>query len=129
MEEIETRVTEVLGHYQNLRLAILFGSQITGEASPASDIDLGLLAESPLSAAFKLELMQKIGAACGRPVDIVDLSIAGEPILGEVFKGRRLLGDASTYAQLLSRHLIDSSDFLPLHRRILAERREAWMRS
>lgn len=129
MDEIEANILQVLGHYQNLRLAILFGSQITGETSPESDIDLGILADTQLNAAFKLELMQKIGAACGRPVDIVDLSIAGEPILGEVFKGRRLLGDASTYAQLLSRHLIDAADFLPLHRRILAQRREAWMRS
>ncbi|MFN2328544.1 MAG: nucleotidyltransferase domain-containing protein [Chromatocurvus sp.] len=129
MNEIETSIAQVLGHYPDLRLAILFGSQATGLANHESDIDLGLLAEAPLTAEFKLELMQAIGATCGRPVDIVDLRTAGEPVLGEVFKGRRLLGDDSTYAQLLSRHLIDAADFLPLQRRILAERRDAWMRS
>lgn len=37
------------------------------------------------------------------------------------------LGDDSTYAKLLTRHLIDSADFLPLWERILAKRRKAWI--
>ena len=129
MNNIDKDILRVLAHYPQLRLAILFGSVATGSATYNSDIDLGLLADKPLSAELKLDLMQQLGVACGRPVDIVDLRTAGEPILGEVLKGRRLLGDSTTYAQLLSRHLIDAADFLPLQRRILAERREAWMRS
>lgn len=38
-----------------------------------------------------------------------------------------LLGDDATYAKLLTRHLIDSADFLPLREWILAERRKAWI--
>ncbi|MFO8009005.1 MAG: nucleotidyltransferase domain-containing protein [Candidatus Brocadiia bacterium] len=102
MSAIENNILSVLTRYPELRLAMLFGSQATGRANGDSDIDLGLLAEAPLSAAFKLDLMQRLGAVCGRPVDIVDLHTAGEPVLGEVLKGGRLLGDASTYAQLLS---------------------------
>lgn len=129
MSAIEDDILSVLTRYPELRLAIFLGSQATGRAKGGSDIDLGLLAEAPLSAAFKLELMQRLGSVCGRPFDIVDLRTAGEPLLGEVLKGRRLLGDASTYAQLLSRRLIDAADFGPLQQRIVAERREAWMRS
>ena len=119
----------MLAHYPGLRLAILFGSQHTGPVRYDSDIDLALLADSPLSSEVRRELMQQLGAACGRPVDIIDLRTVGEPLLGEVCKGRRLLGDPTTFAQLLSRHLIDAADFVPLQRRILAERREAWTRS
>ena len=60
-------------------------------------------------------------------MDLVDLHTAGEPLLGQVFKGQRLLGSTTLYAQLLSRHLIDSADFLPLQQRILKERRDAWL--
>ena len=48
------------------------------------------------------------GVRFGRPVDIVDLYYAAEPILGQVFKGRRLLGDDATYANLLTKHLINA---------------------
>lgn len=71
--------------------------------------------------------MTTIGAALGRPVDMVDLSRAGEPILGQVFKGERIVGADPVYASLLSRHLLDAADFLPLRERILRERRESWI--
>lgn len=127
MTTIERQILGILARYSELRLAILFGSQATGQAARDSDIDIGVLAGGPLSAAFKLELMQQVGLKCGRPVDIVDLHNAGEPILGQVLKGKRLLGDNATYAQLLTRHLLDTADFLPLQRRMLAERRAAWI--
>jgi len=93
------------------------------------DVDIALLAGRPLRAELRLELMQHLGEACGRPVDIVDLRTAGEPLLGEILKGRISLGDATAYAQMLSRYLNDSADFLPLQRRILTKRRQAWTRS
>jgi hypothetical protein len=40
--------------------------------------------------------------------------------------GRRLLGSDSAYGQLISRHLIEQSDFMPYRSRVLAERRAAW---
>lgn len=109
-------------------LAILFGSLAAGNARPDSDIDLGILAQTPLSADFKLQLIQAIGAEFGRPVDIVDLYHVPEPITGQVFKGVRLIGDDITYANLLTRHLLNVADFLPLHQRILTERRNQWIK-
>ena len=120
-------LAELLGGHPQIKLAILFGSQAGGSPSADSDIDLALLGEGPLPSGLKLHLMGAIGAKFGRPVDIIDLHSAGEPILGQVFQGKRLLGDDATYAKLLTRHLIDSADFLPLRERILAERRKAWI--
>jgi len=109
-------------------LAILFGSQATGDITGESDIDLALLTDMPISSGLKLELVEMIGARFGRPVDLVDLYHAAEPILGQVFKGKRLLGDDATYARLLTKHLINSADFAPLQQRILDERRNAWIK-
>ena len=120
-------LTALLSHYPQIKLAILFGSQATGNARPDSDIDLGLLAQAPLSADFKLQLIQTIGAEFGCPVDIVDLYHVPEPITGQVFKGMRLVGSDTTYAELLTRHLLNVADFLPLHQRILTERRNRWI--
>ena len=77
---------------------------------------------------MKLGLIETIGARFGRPVDIVDLYFAAEPILGQIFKGKRLLGDDASYARLLTKHLINTADFVPLQQRILTERRNAWIK-
>ena len=129
MTTIENELARILGRYAQLRLALLFGSQATGDAGPESDIDLGLLADNRISASFKLELMEDIGLQLGRPVDIVDLFDAAEPVLGQALKGIRLLGDNPTHARLLTRHLINSADFMPLQQRILDDRRATWTNS
>ena len=122
------QLTTLLSRYPVIKLAILFGSQ----ADPArtkhfdSDIDLAIMTAEPVSSHFKMELIQAISTELDRPVDIV-VNDAPEPILGEVLKGQRLLGDHNTYAQLLTRHLLNVADFLPLRQRILKERRDRWM--
>ncbi len=128
MSAMAERLTRLLACYPQLKLAILFGSQAAGQATPDSDIDLGLLCDAPLSSSARLELMETIGAEFGHPVDIVDLYYAPEPVLGQVFKGKRLLGENTVYAELLTKHLINTADFVPLQQRILTERRAAWTR-
>ena len=127
MNTIEKQLAQLLARYPQLRLAMLFGSLATGRARPDSDIDLGVLADEPIPAVLKLKLIEAIGVKFGRPVDIVDLYDAPEPVLGQVFKGKRLLGDNPTYARLLTRHLVNTADFAPLQQRILAGRRAAWI--
>ena len=128
MSTLHKQLTRFLSRYPQFELAILFGSQARGDATGESDIDLALLSDAPLSSSLKLELIELIGARFGRPVDIVDLYYAAEPILGQVFKGKRLLGDDATYASLLTKHLINTADFVPLQQRILTERRNAWIK-
>jgi len=128
MSVLHKQLTRLLSRYPQFELAMLFGSQAHGDATEDSDIDLALLCAAPIPSSLKLELIELIGATFGRPVDIVDLFFAAEPILGQVFKGVRLLGDDATYAGLLTKHLINTADFVPLQQRILAERRNAWIR-
>lgn len=124
---IKQALTELLAKRKTLKLAILFGSHATETAGPDSDIDVAVLDERPLTAADKEELIREIAYKFGRPVDLIDLYTVGEPLLGQIFKGQRLLGDDNSYAKLLTRHLIDSVDFLPLRQRILKERRDSWI--
>jgi len=128
MSTLDEQLARFVSRYPQFKLAILFGSQVTGNVTAESDIDLALLSNAPISSSLKLELVEQIGARFGRPVDIVDLFYAAEPVLGQVFKGKRLLGDDATYARLLTKHLINTADFVPLQQRILTQRRNAWIK-
>jgi predicted nucleotidyltransferase len=126
--DLNNRIRHVLAQHGDIRLAILFGSLAKGRATPESDLDLAVLMDAPLSAATKMALIGDLSLAMGRPVDLIDLRVTGESILGQVLKyGVRLLGSDADYAELLKRHLFDEADFMPYRRRILAERRQAWI--
>ncbi|MGH8629613.1 MAG: type VII toxin-antitoxin system MntA family adenylyltransferase antitoxin [Burkholderiales bacterium] len=121
-------LADVLSRHPQIRLAIVFGSIARGSARRDSDLDLAVLASHPLSAEEKIQLIADLAAHTGRPVDLVDLRTVGEPLLGEILKqGQRLIGSDADYAELLRRHIFDSEDFMPYVRRILAERRRAWI--
>jgi predicted nucleotidyltransferase len=128
MNGLQQQLRQILSEFPGFSLAILFGSQAAGNADAESDIDLALLSRAPLDSGLKIALTERISTRLGCPVDIVDLYHAEEPILGQVFKGTRLLGDDATYARLLTRHLLNTADFVPLRQRILAERRNAWIK-
>jgi predicted nucleotidyltransferase len=121
-------VRDVLSSQSQIRQAILFGSAAAGRQHRDSDLDLAVSAERPLLAAEKTALISALAAAVGRPVDLVDLQTAGEPLLGQILRhGKRLLGSDSDYAALIRRHVFDQADFSPYRNRILAERRRAWI--
>ena len=126
--DLNSRIRQILSRQGDIRLAILFGSLAAGDATPQSDLDLAVLMRIPLSAETKMTLIGELSQAIGRPVDLIDLRVAGEPLLGQILKhGVRLFGSDTDYAELLKRHLFEEADFMPYRRRILAERRRAWI--
>jgi len=124
------RLAEQLGQHEDLQLAFLFGSGATQRETSASDVDVAVLAEYPLSAARRAELTREIGEATGRPVDLVDLRTAGVPaVRAALVYGRRLfVRDRRACENLHARMLRDAADFLPYHRRMLRQRRTQWIR-
>ena len=125
---LNNHIQQILTRHGGIRVAILFGSLAKGRATPESDLDLAVLMDAPLSAETKMVLIDDLAQAIGRPVDLIDLRVAGEPILGQILKhGIRLLGSDTDYAELIKRHLFEEADFMPYRRRILAERRQAWI--
>lgn len=125
---IDDLLREVFRDFAQIQLAILFGSVARGTATAHSDLDLAVTAKKPLQAQEKIQIIEALAVATGRPIDLVDVTHAPEPLLGQVLKhGRRILGSDAAYAQLLYRHLIEQADFVPLQNRILSERRMAWI--
>lgn len=125
---IDEKLLEVLTNFPQITLAIVFGSVASGQAHAQSDLDLAVIAAKPLQAAEKIQIIEALALATGRPIDLVDVHFAPQPLLGQALKhGRRILGSDTAYAQLLYRHLIAQADFVPLQNRILAERRMAWI--
>jgi predicted nucleotidyltransferase len=121
-------IRPILARHSEIRLAILFGSMATGHASRESDVDLAVAAERALNVDEKMALMAELAEATGRPIDLIDLHTVGEPLLAQIIKrGLRILGTDERYAELIKRHLFEEADFMPYYRRILDERRAAWI--
>jgi predicted nucleotidyltransferase len=123
------QLTETLAADTSLGIVIVFGSVAEDRARADSDIDIAVAADRPLGVAEKLALIEAIAEQTGRPVDLVDLRTAGEPLLGQILqKGRRLLvRNPRLLGELISRHLTDTEDFLPYRHRILGARRASWI--
>lgn len=125
---VERQVAEILRDFPQISLAILFGSVATARAGADSDFDIAVAAAKPLTVEEKIALIDRLAAHFGRPVDLIDLKLITEPLLGQVLRhGRRVAGSERDYAGLLTRHLLEQADFMPYRTRILEERRQAWI--
>lgn len=126
---MQTDLTDFFAAQSDVRLAILFGSAAKDQLRPESDIDVAVQCDSPLSASRKSALIAGIALIAGRPVDVIDLHTAGQPLLGQILQGQRIKGQAQQIVPLALRNMMDRADFLPLIERTLAERRRAWMQA
>ena len=127
-KNLEQAILAAISTQPGIRLAILFGSLVAGKGGAESDLDLAVDAGHRLTADEKMALIGALAERTGRPVDLVDIHAAGEPLLGQILRhGKRMMGSDTHYANLIRRHLFDQADYLPYRNRILAERRQAWI--
>ncbi len=125
---MDESLKQVLSNHPAILLALLFGSIAKGNANPESDIDLAVAANHPLTVNEKMQLIAELAQITGRPVDLVDLTTAGEPLLGQIIAhGKKIVRDDALYAEMINRHLLNQADFMPYKRRILEERRRKWI--
>ena len=125
---MDNQLREVLAGFPELILALVFGSVAKGLQRIDSDLDIAVVAKQALTADEKIVIISALAEKTGRPVDLVDLKVVGEPLLGQIVQhGRRLLGSDGEYGRLISRHLFEQADFMPYRNRILAERRAVWI--
>lgn len=129
MDDIE-QIERLLNEKADVNLAILFGSVARGNGRTHSDLDIGIAGPEVLSPDQKLRLVDLLGAACGRPVDLVDLRTAPPVLLTRILtKGKRLVNkDRALYESLISKMIYANADLMPYINRILKERRERFMR-
>lgn len=79
----------------------LFGSAASGVEASGSDVDLAFLSARPLAGEVRWELQERIAAAYGRDVDLVDLRAASTVMRKEVVATGRVLLDADPTARAL----------------------------
>lgn len=124
---MDDQLRDVLARFPAVVLAVLFGSIALGRQRADSDLDIAVAGRRALTAAEKIAIIEALAERTGRPVDLVDLKVVAEPLLGQIVRhGRRLLGSDTAYGQLISRHLFEQADFMPYRSRVLADRRAAW---
>lgn len=124
---IDDQLRGVPARFPGLVLAMLFGSIALGRQRSDSDLDIVIAADLALTAAEKMAILEALPAGTGRPIDLIDLNVVGEPLLGQIVRhDRRILGNDGAYGRLISRHLFEQADFMPYRTRVLAERRAAW---
>ena len=122
------QVRGVLNRFPSVELALLFGSVAAGLQRPDSDLDIAVASNHRLTAEEKMDIIASLAEATGRPIDLVDLRQAGEPLLGQILThGWRLMGSDLAYAPWITRHVLNQADFVPYRDRVLAERRAAWI--
>ena len=125
------RLESVLARHPSIVIAILFGSLATDRSRIDSDLDLAVASTTPLTPQTRIQLIEELAVGLGRPVDLIDLAQTHGPLLQQILiKGRLIIcTDRTRYADLLLRVVYEESDVMPYHRRILAERRQAWIES
>lgn len=126
---VQAAIRRVLARHPSIVLAILFGSLATGHSRNDSDLDLAVASTTPLDPQIRIQLIEELAVELGRPVDLIDLAQTHGPLLQQILtKGRLLLcTDRTRYADLLLRVVYEEADVMPYYRRILAERRQAWI--
>jgi len=124
---IISQIVYALRSVASLELAVLFGSVARDEADTSSDLDVAVRYAKALDAEQKLTLIEALADVSGRPIDLIDLRVAGPIVAREALtSGKRIFGTDEIWASQTARTLVDYADFAPLIERTLRERREAW---
>lgn len=127
--ELHQAILQALAPFE-VEQVVLFGSLAVGRARPESDLDVAVESRQPLSSQQKMAMIEALALASSRPVDLVDLRTAGQPLLTRIVTtGVRLKGSDTCWARLVYRNIIDNEDFVPLQQRILRARQAAWINS
>ena len=127
---IDQKIRVTLQNHPSIKLAILFGSMANNSEKFNSDLDLAVQGDRLLTIKQKMQLIESLAESFMRPIDLIDLHEVGEPLLGQIiYKGRRIIGSDTAYGELIARHVYAEADFMPYQRRILKERRDAWIGS
>lgn len=122
-------MAQVMARHASVVTAILFGSTATGHARPDSDLDLAIATVTPLTSEGRIALIEDLALTFGRPVDLIDLDHTHSPLLHRILtQGHMILcNDRTRYAELLLRMVYEEADVMPYYRRILSDRRHAWI--
>lgn len=90
VEEIAKAVRPVVENQPDVMGLYLFGSQITEETRPESDVDLGVLFDPPGDLRRVVSLEDRLEQALGKPVDLVDMGRSKPFLASRIVAGERI---------------------------------------
>ena len=127
--DLDRKIESVMTRHPSVILVILFGSMAKDRARNDSDLDIAVAVSTPLTSQTHIAIIEDLALAIGRPVDLIDLDRTHNPLLQQILiKGRRVLcHDRTRYAELILRMVYEEADVMPYYRRILSDRRQAWI--
>lgn len=121
--QIEGRLLPVFEAHPEIQAAWLFGSTVTGDGGPLSDIDVALLFSKRVSLREFGLVVSDLSEALGRnDVDPVDLFDASPLLRHRIFTRGRLLLDREPVARVnfTARALSEYFDLIPSLRKVYA---------
>ena len=98
-EEDRVAVAAIRSAVPDLVAVYRFGSSVSGERSPGSDVDLAVLATTPIDPLLRFDLQERLASAFGQSVDLVDLRAASPVMAIQVIGRGRLLLDNDAQAR------------------------------
>jgi len=98
-QEDRVAVTAIRSAVPDLVAVYRFGSSVSGERSPGSDVDLAVLATTRIDSLLRFDLQERLASAFGLSVDLVDLRAASPVMAIQVIGRGRLLLDNDTQAR------------------------------
>jgi predicted nucleotidyltransferase len=113
------RLRERAGSLPELKLAVLFGSTVRGEARKGSDVDLGILLDPDTREARNKALLE-LDRAAGREVDAVFLNEAPPLLRFEISRDGVLIleREEGLWAGVRAKAMVDWWDWAPYAKRI-----------
>jgi predicted nucleotidyltransferase len=123
------RIVNVLDTEPGLNVVIIYGSVVSGNMRPDSDVDLAVMFDSPMDVERKMHIKARLEREFSRNVDLVDLSTLSGTILKQILcKGRVLIkNDTNVLAGLLQRMIYNQANMMPYVRRTLLERQRRFV--
>lgn len=115
--------------HPEILLCIVFGSLAEGNSSFSSDLDIAIACKKPIDADGKQSMVEELGLALGRPIDLIDLNKTKGTLLHQILTKGELVfcRDHQLYAEIIKKMLFNQADMMPYYYRSLKEKREKWI--
>lgn len=95
----ESLVSTLTSRIPGVMAVYLFGSAARGDGGPEADIDLAVLARTPLDPVLRWKLQEDLAALVHRNLDLVDLRQASTVMRVQVLRDGEILLDAQPSAR------------------------------
>lgn len=111
-EMVETIKLTLQAALPNLLAVYLFGSQVSGHASPESDADIAILLDGTIAATTLWEHAEQLATLLNRDVDLIDLRQASTVLQYQIITAGQRLWQADSQAAIFESFILSEKTSL-----------------